>query len=72
MIINYIKAKRAEWKIKATIYNAIFELVDNSKDIVDVVIKSVNVLKNTSDEDFKKQLISEVAKLVSKPQGEDE
>lgn len=39
MIRNYFRMKKNEWKIKAMIYSTIATLIDNQKDILELLQK---------------------------------
>jgi hypothetical protein len=63
-MINYIRMKRAEWKIKATLYNAIAALIDNQKEIVELLQKMYTALKDVPTENLQKEFISNLAEIV--------
>ncbi len=54
-MINYIRMKRAEWKIKATLYNAIAAFIDNQKEILELLQKIYIAFKDVSAEDLQKK-----------------
>ncbi len=55
-MINYIRMKRAEWKIKATLYNAIAAFIDNQKEILELLQKIYIAFKDVSAEDLQKRI----------------
>lgn len=63
-MINYIRMKRAEWKIKATLYNAIAALIDNQKEILELLQKIYIAFKDVSAEDLQKEFISKLAEII--------
>lgn len=63
-MINYIRMKRAEWKIKATLYNAIIALIDNQKEILELLQKVYIAFKDVSAEDLQKEFISKLAEII--------
>ena len=63
-MINFIKMKKNEWKIKATVYSAIAAIIDNHKDIFDLVHKMYSVLKDVPIDELQKEFISKLAEIV--------
>ncbi|EOS34987.1 hypothetical protein C804_01113 [Lachnospiraceae bacterium A4] len=63
-MINYIRMKRAEWKIKATLYNAIAAFIDNQKEILELLQKIYIAFKDVSAEDLQKEFISKLAEII--------
>lgn len=63
-MINYIRMKRVEWKIKATLYNAIIALIDNQKEILELLQKVYIAFKDVSAEDLQKEFISKLAEII--------
>jgi hypothetical protein len=56
--------KRAEWKIKATLYNAIAAFIDNQKEILELLQKIYIAFKDVSAEDLQKEFISKLAEII--------
>ena len=56
--------KRVEWKIKATLYNAIIALIDNQKEILELLQKVYIAFKDVSAEDLQKEFISKLAEII--------
>lgn len=63
-MINYFRMKKNEWKLKGMLYGIIVELVENQKDIIAMIQKLYISLKDTSQEDFQKELIKQIASLA--------
>ena len=63
-MINFIKMKKNEWKIKATVYSAIAAIIDKHKDIFDLVHKMYSVLKDVPIDELQKEFISKLAEIV--------
>lgn len=56
--------KRAEWKIKATLYNAIAALISNQKEILELLKKMYTAFKDVPAEDLQKEFISKLAEII--------
>lgn len=63
-MITYFKMKKAEWKIKATLFGAIADIIDNQKAILDLFQKLFVALKDVPVEDLQKELIAKLAEIV--------
>lgn len=63
-MINYFRMKKNEWKLKGIFYGIIVELVENQKDIIAMIQKLYISLKDTSQEDFQKELVKQIASLA--------
>jgi metal-responsive CopG/Arc/MetJ family transcriptional regulator len=66
MIRNYIRAKKAEWKIKATVYGTIAAIIDNQKELLSMIQKLYMALKDIPTEELEKEFISKLAEIVHK------
>lgn len=66
MIRNYIRAKKAEWKIKATAYGTIAAIIDNQKELLSMIQKLYMALKDVPTEELEKEFISKLAEIVHK------
>lgn len=64
MIKNYIKMKKNEWKIKATVYGAIAALIDNQKELLSMLQKMYVALKDVPAEELQKEFISRLAEII--------
>lgn len=67
MLKKYIKYKFNEWKVKAMFYGAIVQLMDNQdeiKDMIDLVKKLYNELKDVPSDELQKEFISALAEIV--------
>lgn len=63
-MINFIKMKNREWKVKAMFYSIIVTLIDNQKDILDLLHKMYFALKDVPTEELQKELVSNLAKII--------
>ena len=66
-MITYIKYKFNEWKVKKIFYGAIVQLMDNQdeiKDMLDLVKRLYEELKNVHTEDLQKEFVSKLAEII--------
>ena len=66
-MITYFKMKRNEWKVKAMFYGTIAQIMDNQNEIMDVlnlVKKLYEELKDVPAEDLQKEFISALAEII--------
>ncbi len=63
-MFTYFKMKKNERKIKAALYGTIGALMDNQKDIMALIQKLFEALKDVSAEDMKDEFISRLAELI--------
>ena len=73
-MITYIKYKFNEWKVKAMFYGAIVQLMDNQdeiKDMINLVKKLYEELKDIPTEDLQKEFIGKLAEIIHNDNKED-
>ena len=66
-MITYIKYKFNEWKVKAIFYGAIVQIMDNQdeiKDMINLVKKLYEELKDVPTEDLQKEFVSKLAEII--------
>lgn len=63
-MINFIRMKRNEWKVKAMFYAAIAALFDNQKEILEMLQKMYVSLKDVPAEELQKELIAKLAEII--------
>ena len=63
-MINFIRMKRNEWKVKAMFYAAIAALFDNQKEILEMLQKMYVSLKDVPAEELQKELITKLAEII--------
>lgn len=63
-MINYIRMKRAEWKIKAMVYGTIATLINNQKEVLNILQKMYVALKDIPAEELQKEFISKLAEII--------
>ena len=67
MITYFIRMKRNEWKVKAMLYGTIAQIMDNQdeiKDMINLVKKLYEELKDIPAEDLQKEFIGKLAEII--------
>lgn len=62
--IRWYKMKAKEVKIKLAFYSMITGILDNQKDIIELVQKMYMVLKDVHMEDLRSELIKQIASMA--------
>ena len=73
-MFKYIEYKKNEWKVKATLYGAIVQIMDNQdeiKDMLDLVKRLYEELKDVPTEDLQKEFVSALAEIIHNEQPAD-
>ena len=66
-MITYFKMQRNEWKVKAMLYGTIAQIMDNQdeiKDMINLVKKLYEELKDVPVEDLQKEFIGKLAEII--------
>lgn len=63
-MITYFKMKKNEWKVKAMFYGTIAALLDNQKDILNLLQNIYTALKDVPAEDLQNEFISNLAEII--------
>ena len=66
-MFKYIEYKKNEWKVKAMFYGTIAQIMDNQdeiKDILDLVKRLYEELKDVPTEDLQKEFVSKLAEII--------
>lgn len=63
-MINFIRMKRNEWKIKAMFYSTIATLIDNQKEVLEFIQKMYIALKDVPAEELQKEFIAKLADII--------
>ena len=74
MLKKYITYKKNELKVKAMFYGTIIQIMDNQdeiKDMLDLVKRLYEELKDVSTEDLQKEFISTLAEIIHNEQATD-
>ena len=70
----YITYKKNEWKVKAMLYGTIAQIMDNQdeiKDMLDLVKRLYEELKDVPTEDLQKEFVSALAEIIHNEQSAD-
>ena len=73
-MITYFKMKKNEWTVKKMFYGAIVQLMDNQdeiKDMINLVKKLYEELKDIPAEDLQKEFIGKLAEIIHNDNKED-
>ena len=73
-MIKYITYKKNEWKVKAMFYGTIIQIMDNQdeiKDMINLVKKLYEELKDVPTEDLQKEFVSALAEIIHNEQAAD-
>ena len=74
MFTYFIKMKKNEWKVKEMLYGTIAQIMDNQdeiKDMLDLVKRLYEELKDVPTEDLQKEFISTLAEIIHNEQSTD-
>ena len=74
MFTYFIKMKKNEWKVKEIFYGAIVQLMDNQdeiKDMLALVKRLYEELKDVPTEDLQKEFVSALAEIIHNEQSAD-
>ena len=66
-MFKYITYKKNEWKVKAMFYGTIAQIMDNQdeiKDMLDLVKRLYEELKDVPTEDLQKEFVSKLAEII--------
>ena len=73
-MIEYITYKKNEWTVKKMFYGAIVQLMDNQdeiKDMINLVKKLYEELKDIPTEDLQKEFVGKLAEIIHNEQSVD-
>ena len=71
MLKKYITYKKNEWKVKTMFYRTIIQIMDNQdeiKDMLDLVKRLYEELKDVPTEDLQKEFVSKLAEIIHNEQ----
>ena len=74
MFTYFIKMKKNELKVKAMFYGTIIQIMDNQdeiKDMIDLVKRLYEELKDVPTEDLQKEFVSKLAEIIHNEQATD-
>ena len=73
-MFTYFKMKKNEWTVKKMFYGAIVQLMDNQdeiKDMINLVKRLYEELKDVSTEDLQKEFIGKLAEIIHNEEKKD-
>ena len=73
-MFTYFKMKKNEWTVKKMFYGAIVQLMDNQdeiKDMINLVKKLYEELKDIPTEDLQKEFVGKLAEIIHNEQSVD-
>ena len=73
-MIEYITYKKNEWKVKAMFYGTIIQIMDNQdeiKDMINLVKKLYEELKDIPAEDLQKEFVGKLAEIIHNEEKKD-
>ena len=73
-MFTYLKMKKNEWTVKKMFYGAIVQLMDNQdeiKDMINLVKKLYEELKDIPAEDLQKEFLGKLAEIIHNEQSVD-
>ena len=71
MFTYFIKMKKNEWKVKEMFYGTIIQIMDNQdeiKNMLDLVKRLYEELKDVPTEDLQKEFVSALAEIIHNEQ----
>ena len=66
-MFTYFEYKKNEWKVKAMLYGTIVQIMDNQdeiKDMIDLVKRLYEELKDVPTDDLQKEFVSALAEII--------
>ena len=63
-MIKFIKMKKNELKVKSMLYGTIVSLIDDRKDILELIQKLYTALKSVPAEELRSELINRLAEMI--------
>ena len=73
-MFTYFEYNNTEWKVKAMFYGTIIQIMDNQdeiKDMIDLVKRLYEELKDVPTEDLQKEFVSKLAEIIHNEQATD-
>ena len=73
-MFTYFKMKKNEWTVKKMLYGTIAQIMDNQdeiKDMIDLVKRLYEELKDVPTEDLQKEFVSKLAEIIHNEQSVD-
>ncbi len=72
MIKEFIEMKKKEIRVKTALYSAVDKFIVEKQDMLDLVMRIYETLKNTPTENLQQELISQIVNVIHKDEVDDE
>ena len=72
MIKEFIGMKKKEIRVKTALYSAVDKFIVEKQDMVDLVMRIYETLKNTPTENLQQELISQIVNVIHKDEVDNE
>ena len=63
-MITYFRMKKNEWKVKAQFYGLIVSVLNNQKDMIELIQNLYTSLKDVPTEQLRSELMGKIAELA--------
>lgn len=63
-MFTYLKMKKNEWKVKAFLYGTVAALLDNQKDVLELLRKMYIALKDVPADELQKEFITKLTEVI--------
>lgn len=63
-MITYFRMKKNEWKVKAQFYGLIVSVMNNQKDMIELIQNLYTSLKDVPTEQLRSELMGKIAELA--------
>lgn len=63
-MMNYLRMKRNEWKIKAMLYGAILSVMEDQRGTLTLIQKLCAALKDVPEEELKSEVAQKLAEII--------
>lgn len=72
MIKEFIEMKRKEIRVKTALYSAVDKFIVEKQDMVDLIMRIYETLKDTPTENLQQELISQIVNVIHKDEVDNE
>lgn len=72
MINEFIEMKKKEIRVKTALYSAVDKFIVEKQDMLDLVMRIYETLKNTPTENLQQELISQIVNVIHKDEVDNE
>ena len=72
MIKEFIEMKKKEIRVKTALYSAVDKFIVEKQDMLDLLMRFYETLKNTPTENLQQELISQIVNVIHKDEVDNE